>query len=69
MAKPKGTWGGARPGSGPKRTPINTTRLVSLRGQGFSFAEIGRRLGVSAGIARRAYRHHKEEHEDRSDHS
>lgn len=50
----KNTHGGARPGSGPKPTPLHTGRLLSLRQQGYGYAEIGRRLGVSGDIARRA---------------
>lgn len=46
--------GGARHGSGYARTPINVARARSLRQQGISFAEIGRRFGVSAWIIRNA---------------
>lgn len=46
--------GGARPGSGYPRTPIDTARARSLRQQGVTFAEIGRRFGVSAWVIRNA---------------
>lgn len=52
----KNTHGGARPGSGPKPTPLHTGRLLSLRAQGYGYAEIGRRLGVSSDIVQRALR-------------
>ena len=46
--------GGARPGSGPKPTPLNMSRVMSLRKQGISQAEIGRRFGVSVDVIRLA---------------
>ncbi len=46
--------GGPRPGSGPKPTPLNMPRVLALRAQGFSYADIGARFGVSWGVVRRA---------------
>jgi hypothetical protein len=46
--------GGARPNSGYPRTSIDVGRARSLRQQGISFAEIGRRFGVSAWVIRNA---------------
>lgn len=50
----KNTHGGARPNSGPKPTPLNMPRVLALRAQGFSYADIGARFGVSWGVVRRA---------------
>ena len=46
--------GGARPGSGPKPTALNINRIIALRAQGFAYAEIGRRFGVSVDVIRLA---------------
>ena len=46
--------GGARPGSGPKPTALNINRLVALRAQGFTYAEIGRRFNVGWQVIKRA---------------
>lgn len=53
------SWGGARPNSGPKPTPIDVKRAISLREQGFSYTEIGRRFGVSRFVIRDAIKRHK----------
>ena len=41
------THGGARPGSGPKPTPIDERRVLVLREQGMSLTAIGLRFGVT----------------------
>lgn len=55
------THGGARPNSGPKPTPINTTRLQALLDQKISKAEIGRRFGVEVGVITRAIKRMEKE--------
>lgn len=47
------THGGARPGSGPKPTPIQESRMHALRAQGLSLARTAARLGVGIGVVRR----------------
>lgn len=42
--------------SGPKPTPLHMARVMALRDQGISYAEIGRRLGVTANVVWRAVR-------------
>ena len=53
--------GGARPGSGPKPTPLNMPRVLALRAQGFSYAEIARRFSVGVGVVTRALARHNSE--------
>lgn len=48
--------GGARPGSGPKPTPIHESRVHALIAQGISQAEVARRMGVSPKVIRRVLR-------------
>lgn len=55
----KNTHGGARPNSGSKPTPINLARALALREQGFSYAEIGRRFGVSRLVISGAIKRHE----------
>lgn len=58
--KKKNTHGGARPNSGPTPTPINVSRAITLRGQGVSYQEIGRRFGVSAAVVSGAIKRHRQ---------
>lgn len=51
----KATHGGARPGSGPKPTDVSVSRIVTLRAQGLSWAEIGRRFGLGWWVVKRAH--------------
>lgn len=53
--------GGARDGAGRPPTPINESRLLSLRQQGLSMAKIGERFGVSQTVIRYALRRIKRE--------
>lgn len=53
--------GGARPGSGPKPTPLNMTRVLALRAQGFAYAEIARRFSVGVDVVTRALARHNSE--------
>ena len=53
--------GGARPGSGPKPTPLNMTRVLALREQGFTYAEIARRFSVGVDVVTRALARHNSE--------
>ena len=53
--------GGARPGSGPKPTPLNMTRVLALRAQGLPYAEIARRFSVGVGVVTRALARHNSE--------
>lgn len=53
--------GGARPGSGPKPTPLNMTRVLALRAQGFTYAEIARRFSVGVDVVTRALARHNSE--------
>lgn len=48
--------GGARPGAGRKRTPIDEKRAISLRNQGMSYQRIANRFGLSQGIIRYFFR-------------
>ena len=53
--------GGARPGSGPKPTPLNMPRVLALRAQGFTYAEIARRFSVGVDVVTRALARHNSE--------
>jgi DNA-binding CsgD family transcriptional regulator len=46
--------GGARKGAGKPRTPLDERRMLSLRAQGFSIANIAARFGVKEHIIRYA---------------
>lgn len=48
--------GGARPGAGRKRTPIDEKRAISLRNQGMSYLKIANRFGLSQGVIRYFFR-------------
>ena len=48
--------GGARPGSGPKPTPIDERRVHALRAQGLSYDKIAQRFGVGVKVIRRVLR-------------
>ena len=46
--------GGARKGAGKPRTPLDERRMLSLRAQGYSIANIAARFGVKEHIIRYA---------------
>ena len=46
--------GGARKGAGKPTTPLDESRMLSLRAQGFSIANIAARFGVKEHIIRYA---------------
>jgi DNA-binding CsgD family transcriptional regulator len=46
--------GGARKGAGKPRTPLDEKRMLSLRAQGYSIANIAARFGVKEHIIRYA---------------
>lgn len=55
------THGGARKGAGRPPTPINESRLMTLRQQGFSMAKIAERFGVTEMVIRFALKRIKRE--------
>lgn len=57
-----GTHGGARQNSGPVPTPLNIRRVLALRTEGFSYRDIGARLGLSAATIRNAVLRHERAH-------
>lgn len=48
--------GGARPGSGPKPTPIDERRVISLSRGGMSQSKIAERFNVGRRVIRRVLR-------------
>lgn len=48
------THGGARKGAGRPPTPVNESRLITLRQQGLSMAKIAQRFGVTPTVIKYA---------------